>query len=121
LGVKRPGCEADHLPPSSAEAKEWVELYFHSLRTPSWRGDQLKHGNNYTFTLYATHDWTLIVILWHATIWESRGTPYSPAIQQWLLNVKRDLGVSFCVEETLSSYLVRRKTCLWRYTPQDGN
>jgi hypothetical protein len=22
LGVKRPGCEADHLPPSSAEVKE---------------------------------------------------------------------------------------------------
>jgi hypothetical protein len=29
-GVKRPGREADHSPPSSAEVKEWVELYLHS-------------------------------------------------------------------------------------------
>jgi len=30
LGVKRPGHEADHSPPSSTEVKEWVELYLHS-------------------------------------------------------------------------------------------
>jgi hypothetical protein len=30
LGVKRPGREADHSPPSSAEVKEWVELYLYS-------------------------------------------------------------------------------------------
>jgi hypothetical protein len=30
-GVKRPGRKADHSPPSSAEVKEWVELY---LRSP---------------------------------------------------------------------------------------
>jgi hypothetical protein len=30
LGVKLPEREADHLPPSSAEVKEWVELYLHS-------------------------------------------------------------------------------------------
>jgi hypothetical protein len=35
------GCEADHSPPSSAEVKEWVELYLHSPNTPSWRGAQL--------------------------------------------------------------------------------
>jgi hypothetical protein len=29
LGVKRPGREIDHSPPSSAEVKECVELYFH--------------------------------------------------------------------------------------------
>jgi hypothetical protein len=29
LGVKRPGREADHSPPSSTEVKEWVELYLH--------------------------------------------------------------------------------------------
>jgi hypothetical protein len=40
--VKRPGREAGHSPPSSAEVKEWVELYFHSPNTPSWRGAQLK-------------------------------------------------------------------------------
>jgi hypothetical protein len=30
LGVKRPGREADHSPPSSTEVKECVELYLHS-------------------------------------------------------------------------------------------
>jgi hypothetical protein len=30
LGVKRPGREADHLPPSSAEVKECVELYLYT-------------------------------------------------------------------------------------------
>jgi hypothetical protein len=33
LGVKRPGREADHSPPSSAEVKEYVELYLHSSNT----------------------------------------------------------------------------------------
>jgi hypothetical protein len=31
------GREADHSPPSSAEVKEWVELYLHSPNAPSWR------------------------------------------------------------------------------------
>jgi hypothetical protein len=34
--VKRPGCEADHSPPSSAEVKECMELYLHSPNTSSW-------------------------------------------------------------------------------------
>jgi hypothetical protein len=29
-----------------------VELYLHSLNTPSWRGAQLKHRDNFTFTFY---------------------------------------------------------------------
>jgi hypothetical protein len=51
LGVKRSGREADHSTPSSAEVKEWVELYFHSSNTPWWRGTQLKkkHRDNFTF------------------------------------------------------------------------
>jgi hypothetical protein len=52
LMVKRPGREADHSPPSSAEIKECVELYFHSPNTPSWRGAQLKHRDHFTFTFY---------------------------------------------------------------------
>jgi hypothetical protein len=35
------GREADHSPPSSAEVKEWVEMYLHSPNTPSWHGAQL--------------------------------------------------------------------------------
>jgi len=42
LGVKRPGREADHSPPSSAEVKNLWELYLHSLNTPSWRGAQFR-------------------------------------------------------------------------------
>jgi hypothetical protein len=41
-GGKGPGREADHSPPSSAEVKEWVELYLYSPNTPSWRGAQLQ-------------------------------------------------------------------------------
>jgi hypothetical protein len=51
LGVKRVGCEADHSLPSSAEVKEWVELYLHSPNTPPWRGAQLKHRDIFTFYL----------------------------------------------------------------------
>jgi hypothetical protein len=49
LGVKRPGREADHSPPSTAEVKELVELYLHSPNTPSWGGAQLKHWDIFTF------------------------------------------------------------------------
>jgi hypothetical protein len=49
LGVKRPGCEADHSPPSSAEVKECVALYLHSPNTPSWHGAHLKHRDTFTF------------------------------------------------------------------------
>jgi hypothetical protein len=38
LGAKRPGREADHSLPSSAEVKECVELCLHSPNMPSWRG-----------------------------------------------------------------------------------
>jgi hypothetical protein len=51
LGVKRPGREADHSPPSSADVKDWVELHIHSPNTPSWRGAQLKHRDKFTFYL----------------------------------------------------------------------
>jgi hypothetical protein len=40
------GREADHSPPSSAEVKEWVELYLHSPNMPSWRGAQREHSAN---------------------------------------------------------------------------
>jgi hypothetical protein len=52
LGVERPGRESDYSPPSSAEVKEWVELYIHSPNTPSWIGAQLKHRDNFTFIFY---------------------------------------------------------------------
>jgi hypothetical protein len=51
LGVKRPGREADHSPPSSAEVKECVELYLRCPYTPSWRGAQLKEEAQGQLTL----------------------------------------------------------------------
>jgi hypothetical protein len=50
LGVKRSGREADPSPPSSAEVKECVQLYFHSPNTPSWRGARLKNRGKFIFT-----------------------------------------------------------------------
>ena len=35
-GVKRPGRDVEHTPPSSAEVEEGVELYFCTLSGPSW-------------------------------------------------------------------------------------
>jgi hypothetical protein len=46
------GREADYSPPLSAEVKEWVELYLHSPHTPSWRGAQGEHRDNFTFYLF---------------------------------------------------------------------
>jgi hypothetical protein len=50
FGINRPGREADHSPPYSADVKERVALYLHSPSTPSWRGAQeKKHRGNFTF------------------------------------------------------------------------
>jgi hypothetical protein len=49
LGVKRPGREANHSPPSRADVKECVELYLHSHTTSSWRGAEVKQRDNFTF------------------------------------------------------------------------
>jgi hypothetical protein len=51
LGVKRPGRETIHSPPSSDEVKERVELYLRFPSTPSWRVAWLKHRDNFTFYL----------------------------------------------------------------------
>jgi hypothetical protein len=55
-----PGREADHSPPSSAEIKEWVELYLHSPNTPSWRGAQGEHRDNFTFYLSRYEDFKIM-------------------------------------------------------------
>jgi hypothetical protein len=48
----------DHSPPSSAEVKECMVLYFHSPKTPSWRGAQLNHRDNLTFAFTFTFTFT---------------------------------------------------------------
>jgi hypothetical protein len=49
-GVKRPGREADHSPPSSAEVKECVELYTSTLQYALMAWCLVKHRDNFTFT-----------------------------------------------------------------------
>jgi hypothetical protein len=51
LGVKRPGHEAYHSSLSSAEVKEWAELYLHSPNAPSWHGAQLKKSRGTTLLI----------------------------------------------------------------------
>jgi hypothetical protein len=67
-GVKRPRREADHSHPSSAEVKEWVQLYLHSPDTPSWRSARLKkeaQGKLYLSRLVWGHaPQVLELVLW---------------------------------------------------------
>jgi hypothetical protein len=49
------GREANHSPPSSAEVKEWVDLYLYSPNTSSWRDAQVgEHRDNFTFLPYGS-------------------------------------------------------------------
>jgi hypothetical protein len=53
------GREGDHSPLSSAEVKEWVELYLHSPNAPSWRGAQLGGAQGQLYHLLLCHTDTL--------------------------------------------------------------
>jgi hypothetical protein len=48
------GREADRSPPSSAEVKEWVELYLYSPNAPSWLGAQLGGAQGQLYIFYLT-------------------------------------------------------------------
>jgi hypothetical protein len=50
LGVKRPGCEADHSPLANAEVKKMWIIHPLPIRL---RGVVLKHRDNFTFTVQA--------------------------------------------------------------------
>jgi hypothetical protein len=66
LGVKWPGCDADHSPPSTAKVMKCVELYFHSSNMPPWHGAQLqkkKHRDNFTFTFTFTFKQQLLILM----------------------------------------------------------
>jgi hypothetical protein len=51
-GVKCPGHEAGHSPPSSAEVKGCMELYLHSSSMSSWYDASLSIGATFPFTFY---------------------------------------------------------------------
>jgi hypothetical protein len=63
LGVKWPGREANHSPPSSAEVKECVELYVHSPNTPSWRGIQLKKAQGQLYLISSLPCLLLVLLI----------------------------------------------------------
>jgi hypothetical protein len=78
LGIKRPGREADHSLPSSAEVKGWVALYLHSPNTPSWPWWSVKaQGQLYLyFTLQAIRTVTCLLLQersYHGTV--RKGAP----------------------------------------------
>jgi len=50
------GRQGGHSPPSSAEVKEWVELYLHSPNTPSRRGAQGEHRVNFSMYCYTKYE-----------------------------------------------------------------
>jgi hypothetical protein len=73
VGVKRPRREADHSVLSSAEFKQWVELYLHSPNTPQWCGAQLKHRDNFTLPLPST----ILILSSHLRLGLPRGLFHS--------------------------------------------
>jgi hypothetical protein len=55
LGVKRPGCEADYSPPSSAEVKNaWSYTFTHQYVFMAWCLVKHKHSFIFTFTVPKT-------------------------------------------------------------------
>jgi hypothetical protein len=62
LGV-RPGRQADHSPPSSAEFKECVELYLHSPNTPSWyRAELVYFSFSFTYKVKINAQRCLVIV-----------------------------------------------------------
>jgi hypothetical protein len=95
LWVKQPGREADLSPPSSAEVKECVELYFHSPNTPSWPGVQLKHRDNFTVRAY---------------LWSGWGKPAKSS--KWLASVPR-IEPGWCVMRRSPGFRDHRASVSW--------
>jgi hypothetical protein len=87
--VKRPGREVDHSPPSSAEVKEYVELYLLSPTMSSWRGAyKLSTGTTLPFLSFhtdvrRTHWSTKKLLLW--MLWRNHShistLPSAPSVR----------------------------------------
>jgi hypothetical protein len=91
LGIKRPGREADHSPTSTAQVKEWLELYLHSPNTPSWSGAQLKEKAHRQLYVYLYLTSLISPVLETRTYIKVRGVIVSnsatysrdPSLQSW--------------------------------------
>jgi hypothetical protein len=115
LGVKRPECEADPSPPSSAEVKECVELYSHSSNTSPWRGASLNTGTTLPFTLPAHPTDTFIFRLFpqcfsslhgHMIQHSSKSTSFSRCWPQILETKVYALVLTLCIH-CLQLYFVK--------------
>jgi hypothetical protein len=92
------------LTSTSAEVKEWVELYLHSPNTPSWRGAQLKHRDNFTFTFtFYLYNGTSSRHVYHqrkgvpTTYWERAPYPSFLTMQgQFLVDVDIHYSTCYC-------------------------
>jgi hypothetical protein len=82
-GLKRPGREADHSPPFSADVKECVGLYLHSPITPSWRGVQLhnkkKKSTRTTLPYISLETFGYILVYTHIITYHARQFGYCTA------------------------------------------
>jgi hypothetical protein len=92
-----PGCKAAGAwswpLPSSAEVKEWMELYLHSPNTPSWRGAQLKHKDTFTFVTFSKD---LLVISKYILVTRRHNTPNLLCVC-FQTNLPTSLLQSFCI------------------------
>jgi hypothetical protein len=56
LGVRRPGREADHSPPTSAEVENaWRYIPIPQYDFLAWYSVKKKHRDNFTFTFYTVY------------------------------------------------------------------
>jgi hypothetical protein len=87
LGVKRPGREADHSPPSSAEVKNaWSCISTPQYVFMAWC--LVKHRDNFTFTFYFAHLHIMPRLRMRGTI------PPLPNTSSWHLSLRKTTKTS---------------------------
>jgi hypothetical protein len=108
LGVKWPGREADHSPPSSTEVKECVELYLHF----PWRCAQFKKKGTGTFLplrllnprvshLYSK--WIQLQQHWNG-VWNDRLAALDTWVKSKIPRFILDVGYTYAIDLTLSMF-----------------
>jgi hypothetical protein len=116
LGVKWPGREADHSPPSSADVKEWLELYLYSPDTPSWRGARFKKAHeNFTFLLFTfINNCVCRCVYCHET---TIGPELGTGLNTWHILIKYDIFLQY----DWTVWLRRPNFVGWRWLHMDSS
>jgi hypothetical protein len=97
LGIKRPWREADYSPPSSAEVKEWVELFFHS------RGAQ---GQLYLLPFIRSLKLTKPCTTISSTV---------DFVWVWILGMRCNDNIQVCVNEDLILFTFKQFMKFWYF------